>query len=434
MPLSPSPLPVKAFPELHSEEVHEIISRPPHWLVRWGISLFFALLMVLVAGCWLIKYPDIIATPFTLTATDAPRTVMARVEGKLQRLLVRDGQAVQRGQLLAYTESVADHEQVLALGKDVEGFSHSIARNQWNAVNDLHVRDYTQLGEIQNDFQGFTQKLEELKTFLHGGFYLQKRKLLLDDVNDLKEMEMNLSEQLTLQKRDFDLGQDEFIVQEKLHRDKVIAPLEFKREKAKLLAREMPLKNLASALIQNRSSQTAKQKEILELDNAIAEQKNGFHQALQTLQSSVETWKQRFVLVAPVAGRISFSAPWQEQQHLTAGQELLTVEPPGSNYQGLVKIPQVNFGKLAEGQTVLIKLDGYPYREYGMVEGNLSRLSATPGRDSLYWGYVNLPYQLKTRYGRDLPYHNGLKGTAEIVTADRRLVERLVSTLRDGGK
>jgi hypothetical protein len=316
----------------------------------------------------------------------------------------------------------------------VERFNNSIARNQWSAVNELHVQDYTQLGEIQNDFQAYTQKLAELKTFLSGGFYLQKRKLLLDDVNDLKEMEMNLSEQLALQKRDFDLGQDEFNVQEKLHRDKVIAPLEFKKEKARLLAREMPLKNLASTLIQNRSAQTAKQKEILELDNAVAQQKNGFQQSLQSLQSSVESWKQRFILIAPVAGRISFLAPWQEQQHLVAGQELLPVEPPRSNYQGLVKIPQANFGKLSEWQSVLVKLDGYPYREYGMVEGNLSRLSATPGRDSLYWAYVNLPHQLTTRYGRELPYHNGLKGTAEIVTAERRLVERLVSALRDGGK
>jgi multidrug resistance efflux pump len=434
MPLSPSPQPISVFPELHSEEVHEIISRPPHWLVRWGITVFVVLLMILVAGCWLIKYPDIVVTPFTLTATDAPRIVMARVEGKLERLMIKDGQSVERDQMLAYTESVADHDQVLLLGNDIERFSRSIRQNQWAAVNELHVQAYTRLGEIQNDFQGFAQKLAELKTFLNGGFYLQKRKLLLDDLDDLKEMEKNLAEQMLLQKRDYDLAQDEFNVQEKLHRDKVIAPLEFKREKAKLLAREMPLKNLSSALIQNRSSQTGKQKEILELDNAISEHKNGFQQSLQTLQSSVETWKQRHVLMAPVAGLVSFSYPWQEQQHLMAGQELLTVEPVGSNYQGLVKIPQTNFGKLAEGQTVLIKLDGYPYREYGMVEGNLSQLSSTPGRDSVYWGYVALPNQLRTRYGRELPYRNGLKGTAEIVTTDRRLVERLVSTIRDGGK
>ena len=69
-----------------------------------------------------------------------------------------------------------------------------------------------------------------------------------------------------------------------------------------------------------------------------------------------------------------------------------------------------------------------------MVEGNLSRLSMTPGKDSVYWGYVSLPNQLKTRYGHHLPYRNGLKGIAEIVTADRRLAERLISTLRDGGK
>ncbi len=425
---------MSTFKELHSEEVHEIISRPPPGLVRWGMTLFFGLLCLLGLGSWLVRYPDIVTASFTLTATDAPRTVAVRAEGKLARLLVTDGQEVAAGQALAYSESTADPAQVLALGTSLAALRQSLDANDWAAMQRYSIRPYNHLGELQNDFSTFYQQLTQLKSYLSGGFYLQKRALLLQDETDLRAMEQTLTEQFELQKRDYALAESEFSIHEKLYRDKVIPALDFQREKVKLLGREMPLKQMASSLIQNRTSQTAKQKELLELDNAIAEQKGTFRQALQTLRNGLEGWEQRYILRAPVAGKISFASPWQEQQSLRAGQELLTVEPGGSTFQGLVKIPQANLGKLREGQRVLVKLEGYPFREYGMVEGTLSQLSVTPGADSTYWGYVELPRGLQTRYGRRLAYRNGMKGTAEIVTADRRLAQRLVDVVRDGGK
>lgn len=421
---------VATFSELHSDEVHEIINRPPPGLVRWGMLLFLGLMLLLGMGSWLVHYPDVVATSFTLTATNAPRTVVARTEGRLARLLVRDGQTVAAGQVLAYSESTADPEQVLRLSESLTSLRTALDRNDWAAVQRYPGSAYRQLGELQTEFQTFYTQLTQLKTYLSGGFYLQKRTLLLHDYDDLRAMEQTLTEQLDLQRRDYALAQSEFTIHEKLYQDKVIAPLDYQREKVKLLNREMPLKQLASALIQNRTSQTAKQKELLELDNAIAEQRGSFMQALQTLRSSTESWQQRYILRAPVAGKVSFASPWQEQQSVSAGQELLTVEPAGGTLQGLVKVPQTNLGKLREGQAVLVKLDAYPYREYGMVEGTLSQLSLTPGRDSVYWGYVALPQGLRTRQGRPLAYRNGMKGTAEIITSDRRLAERLVEMVK----
>ena len=425
---------MSTFKELHSEEVHEIISRPPPGLVRWGMTLFCGLLGLLGLGSWLVRYPDIVTAQFTLTATDAPRTVVVRTEGKLARLLVKDGQRVDAGQALAYSESTADPEQVLALGASLDGLRQSLEKGDWAVMQRYSIRPYHQLGELQNDFSTFYQQLTLLRSYLSGGFYLQKRDLLRQDQADLRAMEQTLAEQLDLQKRDYDLAKKEFDIHEKLYRDKVIPALDYQREKVKLLGREMPLKQLASSLIQNRTSQTAKQKELLELDNAIAEQKGTFAQALHSLRSGLETWGQRYILRAPVAGKVLFATPLQEQQSLKAGQELLTVEPGGSKFQGLVKVSQSNLGKLHEGQAVLIKLQGYPFREYGMIEGTLSQLSLTPGADSTYWGRVDLPRGLETRYGKRLAYRNGLNGTAEIITADRRLAERLVDVVKDGGK
>lgn len=422
------------FKELHSEEVHEIISRPPPGLVRWGMTLFMGLMGMLGLGSWLVRYPDIVPAQFTLTATDAPRTVVVRSEGKLARLLVTDGQTVTAGQALAYSESTAEPAQVLALDASLNGLRQALDQDDWTTVQRFPIRAYNQLGELQNDFQTFHQQLTQLRAYLSGGFFLQKRMLLLQDQTDLRAMEQTLDEQLDLQRRDYELAQHEFAIHEKLYQDKVIPVLDYQREKVKLLGREMPLKQLASSLIQNRSSQTAKHKELLELDNAVAEQKGTFRQALQSLLSGLETWEQRYVLRAPVGGKVSFASPWQEQQSLRAGQELLTVEPGGGTFQGLVKIPQANLGKLHEGQKVLVKLEGYPFREYGMVEGTLFQLSVTPGADSAYWGYIDLSHGLQTRYGRRLAYRNGLKGTAEIITADRRLAQRLVDVVKDGGK
>ncbi|WP_409012461.1 HlyD family efflux transporter periplasmic adaptor subunit [Dyadobacter sp. 50-39] len=47
-----------------------------------------------------------------------------------------------------------------------------------------------------------------------------------------------------------------------------------------------------------------------------------------------------------------------------------------------MKLSQGSLGKVKEGQKVLVKLDGYPYQEFGSIEGILSKISTTPGRDS----------------------------------------------------
>lgn len=424
--------PVIPFRELHNEEVHEIISRPPHWLLHRGITLTFGLMVLVVTATWWIRYPDIVAASFSLTSYDAPRKVFARTTGRIDKLQVNDGEMIRAGQVLLYSESAASHDQMLKLDEELKRLYQAIADGNWNQVHNFPLHGYTGLGELQSSFQTFHQQFDQLKTVLADGYLLQKRRLLLEDVTDLKAMEATLVEQRNLQQQDFELANEEFKIHEKLFKDRIIPILEYNREKAKLLSRELPMKSLTSSLIQNRTSQTAKQKELLEVDNTVAQHKSGALQALQTLRSGIETWKQNYVVYAPVSGRLSFAEPWQEQQSVATGQEIMTVEPDGHRFRGLIRIAQANLGKISEGQRILVKLDGYPYQEYGMLEGMLTQLSSTPSKDSVYWGYVDLPKGLTTRFGKVLVYKNGMKGTAEIITKDRRLAERLFSSLRNG--
>ena len=45
---------------LRSEEVQEILSNPPAWIVRWGITLIFMFTCIILALSFMIKYPDLV--------------------------------------------------------------------------------------------------------------------------------------------------------------------------------------------------------------------------------------------------------------------------------------------------------------------------------------------------------------------------------------
>ena len=46
--------------ELRCEQVQEILTAVPNWMIRWGNTLLLLLLVMLLFISWFVKYPDII--------------------------------------------------------------------------------------------------------------------------------------------------------------------------------------------------------------------------------------------------------------------------------------------------------------------------------------------------------------------------------------
>jgi len=49
--------------ELRSENVQDILTQPPHWMIRWGNSVIFVILLIVLVMSWFIKYPEFIPAP-----------------------------------------------------------------------------------------------------------------------------------------------------------------------------------------------------------------------------------------------------------------------------------------------------------------------------------------------------------------------------------
>ncbi len=101
------------FEEPHNEIEHIISKRLP-FFVRWGTAFFFFLLLALVAVCWFIRYPELVIASGKLNSINAPKEVITRTDGKLQKLLVKNDDSIEAGTVMAYTESIANPKMQLS--------------------------------------------------------------------------------------------------------------------------------------------------------------------------------------------------------------------------------------------------------------------------------------------------------------------------------
>jgi len=408
----------------YSNEIEEIISNKPPLIVRWGTLIFFFLVLILGVMSWFIRYPDIVTSKAKLTSLNAPKPVICRNDGSLIELAVKEGDSIQVGGIIGIIESTSNAQEVLALSASLDTLSALFSKNNRTISPNYMIRPYNSLGELQQAYQAFSNAFNEFKKYLPGGFWEKKKLILGSDLSDIKRLNYHLYQRKAFTLQDLGLSEKTFQMNEILKKDNVISDLEYRNEKSKLTAKQMSIPQINEAIIINETRINEKRQEIIELENAAAEQPLAFQQALNTFRSAIDQWKQNYVLVAPVSGRVNLAGFLQKNQQLKAGQTVCFISQGNSEYFAEIFIPQENFGKVKKGEKVLLKFFSYPSHEFGSVTGELDFVSAVP-TDTGYLARIIFPYGLKTNYNKEIQYKEGLTAKAEIVTNNMRLLERL---------
>lgn len=418
------------FTEFRSEDVQDLLSQQPAWFLRWSTLILLLILLSALYGSWVIRFPDILTAPFALTSVNAPSTYSAASSGKVTKLLAKDGQYVTIGSNLAFLESTAQHEQVLQLAHELRRGWNLISTEQFEQVSNLKLTSFHNLGELQPSYQEFIQRFIQYQSYSNHGFYIKEKSILQQQLNDLKALGRNMGLQLAIHKRDLQLAEEEYRIQQQLAYQKVIAPIELKHEESKITIRKLPYQQTAANIITNTISQRSKQKELLELDKTMSEQKENFLQALNSLQSAVAIWKKKYIICSLSTGYVYLPRRLQKNQQVQMGQELFYIVPVNTAYLGEITITQQNAGAVMIGQTVLVRFASYPYQEYGVVKGTIKSIAQIPIKNGSFIASVSLPTGLTSSYGQRLTYKMGMTGTADIITKDKRLMHRLFYQFR----
>lgn len=407
------------------DEANEIMSIRPHWIVRKGSALLFLLFISILFLSWFIRYPDVVGGSVRLVASAVPKEINARVQGKLEKILVRNDQEVNEGQMLAFVHSTGRHEQVLKVKEWIQQIVASPEGDRITVAANNLLPPLSNLGELQPAYQQFQNVLQESRQILASGYYEKKKRSLEEDLAYLSKIQENTIAQQKLLQETYELQKIEYGARESLMKDKVIAPLELYQDRYKLISKEQSLEQVKAARVNGELSIHNKQKEILDLAKAIDDQRQKFQSSLLELKSEVEDWVQQYILVAPETGRVLFPSALQENQLLSQNELVFYIQARNTLYHAELMAGQKGLGKINIGQKVMIKLESFPSGEFGYIPGRVEHISDIPNRRDSFLVSVSLPRGLQTVYNHSILFRNNLSGQGEIITNNRRLFNRL---------
>ena len=152
--------------ELLSEDVQEIMGHVPPWLVRWGITVIFIVLLGIIAGSFVFTYPDVITSSIVIISENPPASIVAHTNGKIDYLFVENEKQVKPGEILAILENTANHAQVAELKNKLDQFSSIFIPGETSTFPDL-PNQYT-LGPIQASYSNFQRTIDESNMELTG--------------------------------------------------------------------------------------------------------------------------------------------------------------------------------------------------------------------------------------------------------------------------
>ena len=420
-------------------ETQVILGRPPGWLTRWGIMLVLAgTVLLLLLGTWL-RYPDIVEAPAKLITEDPPVKVEAKADGRIAVLEYRTGDQVQAGDLLGIIQNPVDASAVAEVREKLLLLNEAVAQK---AIIGFQLPGNIDLGSLQELYA-------ELGALLSAHQYLimqdDKQRLIAlarQQIRELKGLDTVIQKEINTLKEEVNVAQGK-VERYESRVPKVVSALELEEAKTTYLKTRRELESKERDLITNRLESKKLESQILELqqqeNDEISQGWLELTAAIQKMQSALDIWQDTYLLEAPIAGRVILSKFWHINQFVRSGEAVLTIDP-GETTQPIIaraELPLHRSGKVNPGDTVLLRLDDYPYKEYGVVKGTVSSITPLPetaetGQLPVYFAEIGLTQAglvSTARNRRPMEFTQEMRATARIITEDRSFLGRVMDEL-----
>lgn len=401
----------------------DILGRTPPWILRWGNIVFLGIVLLAIALSWYIKFPETISAPVTIIASEVPKPVVSRTTGAIVELYVEDKQQIMEGQRIACMASSAVPSQVFSLDSIL---THLVLDTATDANSGIlpALRSLRELGDLQSGASTLYQALLEYRFYLDGGVYERRRRALAQQLANVTELYGNLLEQTKLNEQIISLEEEASVRSKSLLAKKLISESDDSEQTKRLLGLKVGLRQIKSSLLENRNSQVVLRDNISTIDGNKSVQMARCQGELENLKNAIRAWELQYVVTAPSSGQVSFTTSLHKGDYAVQQQPIMYIVTGRIQYSGEAVVPQANSGKIEGGAKTRITLASYPPQEFGTLTGRVKSIATVPTRNG-YLVTIDLTDGLKTNYGKQLDFREGMLGDVEIITKQMRLLERV---------
>lgn len=413
---------------LYSDPVKEIMGNPPRKIIRWGTTVLFSVFVLFVFFAWIIRYPDIIPAPVEITTLNPPVTLDAKITGRIKYLYVKDRDTVKARQIVAVMETTAAINEIESLKQAVDTIKNP------QSLSPGLMPEFSELGELQGYYATFMKDLSDLNNYNINDFWGSKITSLTQKIEGIQDYIRRLIIKENLYSENQKLEAKKYARDSSLHSGNAIADVELESSRQTFIRINIELQQvrLDRSL---KSIELSEQRQLLQdyRNNRVIDKEKLISilgESFLNLKAQLSIWENSYLLVSQIDGVASFTKFWSANQSVMKDDHVVNIIPlePG-NFIGRITLNMQRSGKVKPGQQVNIKLSAYPYLEYGIVRGIVKSISLVPSGDA-YIIEIELPDGLVTLYGTKLNFTQNMKGTAEIITDDIRLLQKILNPFR----
>ena len=423
-------------------EALEIVETPPSpigRLVMWMILLAFTLAII-----WSIWGKiDIVATAQgRVIPNGQTQTVEAPETGIVKQINVRNGDKVRAGDILLELDATiasADSDAVDNELKQAETRA-AIARGLITFLDRGNI--WFQRPEGISDAVANVSR-RQLTSRVRA--YQEEQMLLTEERVRLQAGKKGVLKEISKIRDTLPLMQRRMNSYQKLANEGLAPRVEALRLQEELISRERDLEIAEGRILETDSAVAAAERRLLLLERqfrrdaltelAEAEAIKSDRQEAMKKASIRNSWQ---TIRAPVDGTIVGTQVYTIGDVIEPGAPLMMIAPKNEELIVEAMILNKDIGFVRVGDPVSVKLEAYSFTRYGLIEGELSMISADAIIDERLGPIFPAEVKLSKPYvgEGDLkrPIQSGMNATAEVKTGDRRIIDFILSPIAKASK
>lgn len=469
-----------------------ILRQAPHWsrAVVWSIM---GVTTATLAWASIAKIEEAVPAQGKLEPQGIVQSVQAPVGGVIESVHVTEGQSVEAGDVLVSLDPQTTQAQLASLRQirqklleenayyrgqqsgnsnagTPETLSPGIAQLTSNRAA-LAAETALYRAQLNGDLTGLTLTPEERQRLSTSIDELQSRMSIAQlETDQLQRQLTQTQEQLANARQALKVQQDILVRIEPLYTRGAVAQIPYLQQEQEVNNRQTEVNRLveeeqritlaiSQAQEKSRNTMVASDKElqdkiaqnttqIANIDSQLTKTVLENEKQLQEVNSQIAQLEQTLQyqeLRAPVSGTV-FNLKANKAGYVANSTEPILEIVPGDTLVARVFITNRDIGFVREGMPVDVRVDSFPYSEYGDIKGTVTRIAddALPP-DQVYQFYrfpaeIELDKQALQIEGNPLTLQSGMSVNANIKTRKRRVIAivtdlfvRKLDSLKSGG-